>query len=627
MSIHRLSQGKAERKDPAEESEQKSQITNFEQPTTSGSTSGISEKSVTAKLKNTTEPNSSSNGDSANDEVNADLVFEAALLNYGSRKCFMLGLFLLCTSPGILNGFHVMVYVFYGYTPQHWCAIPVLEKAGWTPEQIRNISSPKPGDWSNCEYYKRNYAALEKMSYQQAMRNVESQTKRHILTDCTEFSYDLKDAQGTSVVTEWDLVCQRLALKATVQTAVSAGKFVGAFTFGMIADRFGRKVAFTTACCIYILAGPIVAFTSLYQLLIAARVFIGIAGLGAFESAYSIVSEISPPKLRSTFGVLYNQSYPAGILGVSLIAYYVRDWRNLQLCVSLPALFLVFHVWLIPESPRWLYYSGRTSRAWAIVGKYSDEDPTARRTSGSNRTASQKSLSARIRAAIVNCSSYLHHKEFRIRLIVCWVVWFFTAMSYYALTINSASLKTDPYVYVALSGVVEATSYVFPVPLLRVVGRRTVATGLLLTASFALLLLLIIPTNMTGWKVAASLLGRLCVSAVFSVIIIHAFELFPTVTRNTAIGTSSTMAHAGSVFAPYLVDFFAIYGWFIPSTICGLGLLLAGFLTQTLPETKDLALYDTLDDLSSRCRDHPEEKVSIKNCTLCRYLGKTRTNV
>ncbi|XP_046737944.1 uncharacterized protein LOC124406552 [Diprion similis] len=151
---------------------------------------------------NSTKTNSSSNGDSANDEVNADLVFEAALLNYGSRKCFMLGLFLLCTSPGILNGFHVMVYVFYGYTPQHWCAIPVLEKAGWTPEQIRNISSPKPGDWSNCKYYKRNYAAFEKMTYQEAMKNVESQTRRQILIDCTEFSYDLKDLQGTSVVPE-----------------------------------------------------------------------------------------------------------------------------------------------------------------------------------------------------------------------------------------------------------------------------------------------------------------------------------------------------------------------------------------------------------------------------------------
>ncbi|XP_048506554.1 organic cation transporter protein-like isoform X2 [Athalia rosae] len=568
----------------------------------------------------------------------SDVVFEGALLNYGSRKCFMLGLFLLCTSPGILNGFHVMVYVFYGHTPRHWCAVPALDNAGWTPEQIRNISSPKPTEWSNCEYYKLNYDELEKMSYEEAMTEVKSQRSLALLS-CTEFSYELEDI-GTSVVPEWDLVCERLALKATVQTAVSVGKFLGAFAFGIIADRFGRKVSFVTACCIYILAGPIVAFTSLYQVLVAARVCIGIAGLGAFESGYSIVSEICPPKLRSTVGVLYNQSYPVGILGVALIAYYVRDWRNLQLCISMPALFLIFHMWLIPESPRWLYYSGRINRAWDIVGKYgtgSGESPTrhgagninvptSRQTTAElGRRSPDRTFCTQFCNTIRNCSNYLRHKEMRIRLIVCWIVWFFTAMSYYALTINSASLKTDPYIYVALSGIVEATSYMIPVPLLRVFGRRAVATGLLLTASFALLLLLIIPPNMTMWKVAASLLGRLCVSAVFSVIIIHAFELFPTMARNTAVGTSSTMAHAGSVFAPYLVDFFAEYGWFIPSTICGLGLLLAGLLTQTLPETKDIPLYDTLDDLTSRCHRRPEESVSLKNCAAC-CLCKTHSS-
>lgn len=117
------------------------------------------------------------------------------------------------------------------------------------------------------------------------------------------------------------------------------------------------------------------------------------------------------------------------------------------------------------------------------------------------------------------------------------------------------SFRTQSILF-SFSGVVEASSYMIPLPLLRLSGRRNVTTCLLMTASFSLLILLIIPSNMTGCKVAASLLGRLCVSAVFSVIIIHAFELFPTMTRNTAVGSSSSMAHVGSVFAPYLVDFF-----------------------------------------------------------------------
>lgn len=48
--------------------------------------------------------------------------------------------------------------------------------------------------------------------------------------------------------------------------------------------------------------------------------------------------------------------------------------------------------------------------------------------------------------------------------------------------------------------------------------------------------------------------GRLCISAVFAVVILHTAELFPTEIRNSAIGTSSTMAHVGSISAPYIVD-------------------------------------------------------------------------
>ena len=51
-----------------------------------------------------------------------------------------------------------------------------------------------------------------------------------------------------------------------------------------------------------------------------------------------------------------------------------------------------------------------------------------------------------------------------------------------------------------------------------------------------------------------AMLGRLCIGAVYSVIILQTSELFPTVNRNTAVGTSSTMSHLGSLSSPYIVD-------------------------------------------------------------------------
>jgi len=50
------------------------------------------------------------------------------------------------------------------------------------------------------------------------------------------------------------------------------------------------------------------------------------------------------------------------------------------------------------------------------------------------------------------------------------------------------------------------------------------------------------------------MMGRFGISAVYSVMTLHTAEMFPTQIRNSALGTSSTMAHVGSITAPYIVD-------------------------------------------------------------------------
>lgn len=36
---------------------------------------------------------------------------------------------------------------------------------------------------------------------------------------------------------QWDLVCDREVLRTNVQVALSIGKFIGAFLFGILADK------------------------------------------------------------------------------------------------------------------------------------------------------------------------------------------------------------------------------------------------------------------------------------------------------------------------------------------------------------------------------------------------------
>lgn len=86
--------------------------------------------------------------------------------------------------------------------------------------------------------------------------------------------------------------------------------------------------------------------------------------------------------------------------------------------------------------------------------------------------------------------------------------------------------------------------------------------------------------------------GRTCISAVFAVVILHTAELFPTHLRSSAIGLSSTMAHVGSISAPYIADVLGSIAWYIPTTICGGTAILAGLLVLLLPETEHSSMDD-----------------------------------
>lgn len=98
--------------------------------------------------------------------------------------------------------------------------------------------------------------------------------------------------------------------------------------------------------------------------------------------------------------------------------------------------------------------------------------------------------------------------------------------------------------------------------------------------------------------IGVAMFGRTCISAVFAVVILHTAELFPTNLRSSAIGTSSTMAHIGSISAPYIADILGSLAWFIPTTICGITAILAGLLVLALPETKNVRFDETDETLT-----------------------------
>ena len=48
---------------------------------------------------------------------------------------------------------------------------------------------------------------------------------------------------------------------------------------------------------------------------------------------------------------------------ICLLAYFIRDWRSLQLVFSLMSLLMISYFFLLPESPRWLLVAGKLEEA------------------------------------------------------------------------------------------------------------------------------------------------------------------------------------------------------------------------------------------------------------------------
>lgn len=85
-------------------------------------------------------------------------------------------------------------------------------------------------------------------------------------------------------------------------------------------------------------------------------------------------------------------------------------------------------------------------------------------------------------------------------------------------------------------------------------------------------------------------------SATFGMIYLYTAEIFPTVTRSTAVGLSSSFARIGGVIAPFIGSLNDILGPQVPLAVFGISAVLAGILTLFLPETMNRKIPDTLEE-------------------------------
>ena len=163
---------------------------------------------------------------------------------------------------------------------------------------------------------------------------------------------------------------------AVILLSSGLGAMGGAFVWGYIADRIGRRTVFIATVLNFSLATGALALTpdKAWIFLSFFRFLTGFGVGGLYVVDLPLVQEFVPARMRGFIGGLVTVFIPLGVMIASSFAAFFTNaigWRGLFVIGLLPAAFtLVIRGW-VPESPHWLMTQGRRedarrSIAWAL---------------------------------------------------------------------------------------------------------------------------------------------------------------------------------------------------------------------------------------------------------------------
>jgi len=138
---------------------------------------------------------------------------------------------------------------------------------------------------------------------------------------------------------------------------------VGAFLFGLMADRFGRRPTLMVDIIAYSVFELASAFAPSLKVFMVTRALFGIAMGGEWGVGAALAFETLPAEGRGFFSGLLQEGYAVGYLMAALVygtAFSYVGWRGMFVIGALPAFLVIYIRTKVEESPAWT--QGRIAR-------------------------------------------------------------------------------------------------------------------------------------------------------------------------------------------------------------------------------------------------------------------------
>ncbi|HHY73363.1 MAG TPA: MFS transporter [Bacillus bacterium] len=329
----------------------------------------------------------------------------------------------------------------------------------------------------------------------------------------------------------WNLTPEQMGWIGSIN---SIGMAVGAFVFGLWADRIGRKNIFIITLVLFSLASGLSALATTLTAFLVLRFLVGMGLGGELPVASTLVSEMVPAHDRGRIVVLLESFWAVGWLLAALISYFIIPsfgWKTALLLSALPAFYAIYLRINLPDSP-------------AFSPKKADK-----------------------RSVLQNIKD-VWSPQYTRSTFVLWILWFTVVFSYYGMFLWLPSVMVmkgfnmiQSFEYVLIMTVAQLPGYFTAAWFIERIGRKFVLITYLLGTAASAFVFGIAETT-TLLMVAGILLSFFNLGA-WGALYAYSPEQYPAVIRGTGTGMAASVGRIGGILGPLLVGSLVTAGYSI----------------------------------------------------------------
>uniref|UniRef100_A0A8C0G438 Major facilitator superfamily (MFS) profile domain-containing protein n=1 Tax=Chelonoidis abingdonii TaxID=106734 RepID=A0A8C0G438_CHEAB len=526
--------------------------------------------------------------------------FAELLDHVGGMGRFQIIYVILLAIPVFMMASHNLLQNFTAATSEHHCHVhinisntPYTNLTGkLTAKDLLRVSIPMDSKLQPEKCHR-----FVTMQWQLLDSNVTITNLTELETEpCADgWVYD-KSIFTSTIITEWDLVCDSRQLKQMAQSIYMAGILVGGIIFGGLSDRFGRRSLLIWCYLQMAVTGTCTAFSPSFTAYCIFRFLTGMAFSGIVMNGVSLSVEWTPTRTRAIVGTMYGYCYTIGQFILAGMAYAIPSWRWLQLVVSLPYFIFFICSWWFAESARWLVIAGRPDEAVKQLQRVARIN---RKKEEGEKLNSEVRLDLREAERNMLVTNKLNDKD-SLWINTCLLhPRFSTSFAYYGLAMDLQNFGVNIFLIQLVFGAVDFPAKFISVLTISFIGRRFTQALALILAGLSILANIFVPQDLKILRTVLAVFGKGCLAASFNCVYLYTSELYPTVIRQTGMGLTNTMARLGSITAP-LVKMLEEYIPFLPLIIYGAAPIISGIAANFLPETLNVPLPETIEEVETR---------------------------